>query len=204
MLTATKLVERGGAELQDRAEFFWHGANLFVILADGAGGLSGGAEAAEYVVNEVREAILTNDLNLEKLGDFLTSLDRQMAAANTFGETTCVIVMLTSENVTGISVGDSGAWIISPSGVENLTANQHRKPLIGSGCALPVGFSRERLMDTLLVASDGLLKYASTEQIALKALSSDLKQAAQSPLELVRYPSGALPDDVSILLARDA
>jgi hypothetical protein len=47
-----------------------------------------------------------------------------------------------------------------------------------------------------------LLKYASAERIAAVALANDLETSARDLIELVRYPSGALPDDVSVLLAR--
>jgi len=40
------------------------------------------------------------------------------------------------------------------------------------------------------------------ERIASVALVADLESAAQNLVGLVRYASGALPDDVSILLAR--
>jgi hypothetical protein len=44
----------------------------------------------------------------------------------------------------GASVGDSSAWLISPAGeVTDLTAQQRRRPLLGSGEALPVQFEAE-------------------------------------------------------------
>jgi hypothetical protein len=99
-------------------------------------------------------------------------------------------------------VGDSGVLGFSKIGVENLTANQVRKPLLGSGSAIPVGFARSQLDGTLLIASDGLLKYTSQEKIAATILAVDFNNAAAKLIELVRYQSGALPDDVSVLLAQ--
>ena len=202
MFTAAKTVQSGGRELQDRAEYFYQGSNLIVVVADGAGGMSGGAEAADFVIQQVRQAINSHTLNLEELREFLISVDQQMIAAKNIGETTCVIAALSGGRIIGASVGDSGAWIVSHSGIDNLTAQQCRKPFIGSGCAIPIGFERTTLHGTLLLASDGLLKYTSAELIAAVVLMPDLEQAAQKLIELVKYPSGALPDDVSVILVR--
>jgi len=40
------------------------------------------------------------------------------------------------------------------------------------------------------------------EKIAATILAADFDSAANKLVELVRYQSGALPDDISILLAR--
>lgn len=166
--------------------------------------MSGGAEAAEFVVKQLNKAIDARVLNAESLRDLLVSVDQQMSTAGCFGETTCVIVAISDGKITGASVGDSGAWHILESNVDNLTAHQCRKPFLGSGSALPVSFERDRFEGTLLVASDGLLKYSSPERIAAVALHPNLAEAANELIDLVRYPSGAFPDDVSVILVRGA
>ena len=125
-----------------------------------------------------------------------------MVAAGTIGETTCVIVVISKAGIVGASVGDSGAWHITQAGIDDLTGHQTRKPFLGVGCATPLGFVRGPLTGTLLVASDGLLKYSSAERIAAVALGGDVESAAQNLVQLVRYASGTLPDDVSVLLVR--
>ncbi len=165
--------------------------------------MSGGAEAAEFVIQQVKKAIDSNTFDVGGVRELLLSIDKKMTAAKQFGETTAVIAAVTNEEITGASVGDSGAWMISQSGVENLTAQQYRKPFLGSGCAIPINFERPKLQGTLLLASDGLLKYTGAEQIAATALLPDLKQATEKLIELVRYPSGSLPDDVSVILVRE-
>jgi serine/threonine protein phosphatase PrpC len=165
--------------------------------------MSGGAEAAGFVVNQIKSFVETASLDGEILKNILTSLDRKMSFAKASGETTCVVVVVSEEKISGASVGDSGAWLISDSGVEDLTANQVRKPLLGSGRALPVAFAREKFRGTLLIASDGLLKYSSREKIASLAVAPDLQLAAQELLISVRYSSGAFPDDVSVILVRN-
>lgn len=204
MVKISKAIHKGGPELQDRAEFFWCNSELILVVADGAGGRSGGAEAAEFVVKAVKARIHSVELNAQALCHLLTEVDREMATSGKFGETTCVVASLSNDGITGASVGDSGALVFSKSGVQNLTANQVRKPFVGTGGAMPVAFNSSLLEGTLLVASDGLLKYTSQEKIAEMIASVDFDGIAEELVALVRYQSGALPDDVSILLARRA
>jgi serine/threonine protein phosphatase PrpC len=202
MFASAKQIHAGGKELQDRAEIFWLGSNLILTVADGAGGRSGAAEAAEFVTRRVKQTLSSSNFSPKGLCEFLKLVDQQMVAAGNVGETTCVIVVLSENGIIGASVGDSGAWCISPSGVDNLTGNQSRKPFLGMGGATPFGFARDSLNGTLLVASDGLLKYTSAERITAVVLADDVEKSAQNLVGLVRYASGALPDDISILLAR--
>ena len=202
MFATSKQIRAGGKELQDRAEFFWCGSDLVLVVADGAGGMSGGAEAAQFFVEGIKRRIGSASLNTDELTELLTSLDREMATIGAYGETTGVIAILSGTSIFGASVGDSGAIIFSKSGLKNLTANQVRKPFLGSGRAIPIPFTHELSNETLLVATDGLLKYTSLEKIAATILASDFESAASKLVGLVRYQSGALPDDISILLAR--
>jgi serine/threonine protein phosphatase PrpC len=198
--TISKEIQAGGAELQDRVKFFWNGSNLILVLADGAGGLSGGAKAAEFVVENVKGRINSAIANSVQLCALLATLDREMSANGTFGETTCVITVLNEEGIIGASVGDSGALIFSKNEIKDLTRSQVRKPLLGSGQANPVGFTHGQLNGILLIASDGLLKYTSREKIAETIDSFGFDEAANKLISLVRYQSGAVPDDISILL----
>lgn len=203
MFETARQIHAGGKELQDRAEVFRLGSKLVLILADGAGGRSGGAEAAEFVIRQARQTLHSADLSPNGLSGYLKSIDRQMVAEGNIGETTCVLTVLSQNSIIGASVGDSGAWCVSLSGLDDLTNRQCRKPFLGTGGANPIGFARDALKGTLLIASDGLLKYTSSERIASVALAADLESAAQNLVGLVRYASGALPDDVSVLLARN-
>ena len=49
-----------------------------------------------------------------------------------------VVVEVVGSILLGASIGDSGAWLIDGSRIVDLTANQRRKPLLGSGYAHPV------------------------------------------------------------------
>jgi serine/threonine protein phosphatase PrpC len=91
---------------------------------------------------------------------------------------------------------------MSETGFMNLTERQSRKPLIGSGSAWPVPFEYKRTgKDSLLLASDGLLKYTSAERILAICREHEPSAVPRRLIELVRYPSGALPDDVTTIFA---
>ena len=52
-----------------------------------------------------------------------------------------MITALSADGILGASVGDSGAWLVAPDGVLDLTAHQRRKPFPGTGMAVPVPFA---------------------------------------------------------------
>jgi serine/threonine protein phosphatase PrpC len=84
-----------------------------------------------------------------------------------------------------------------------LSDAQQRKPFIGSGSAWPVPFRHSRQAGSILLATDGLLKYTSAERIITICREHPTDIAAQRLIELVQYPSGALPDDVTVIIAPD-
>jgi hypothetical protein len=134
---------------------------------------SGRADAADRVI---RALVPGADFVMT-----LTRLDRELGDATW---TTAVIAEVRGGRVRGASVGDSGAW-----------------PLLGSGEAHPVEFEAE-LRGTLLLASDGLFKYAGRADIARIGTGPDLKVAAAELIASVRLRSGGLQDDVAVVLCR--
>jgi serine/threonine protein phosphatase PrpC len=91
------------------------------------------------------------------------------ALAQSGGQCTAVVVEISEGRVFGASVGDSGAWMLTGKTTIDLTENQHRKPLLGSDEALPMGFGPIELSGRLLIATDGLFKYATESDIAKRA-----------------------------------
>lgn len=182
---------------QDRARVIEVGDDLIVALADGAGGTGNGATAAQAIVDAIGAdsaaddwcALLDGrDCDTQRLGN---------------GKSTAVIVSIRGGVLSGASVGDSGAWLIQGANVVDLTQGQQRKPLLGDGCA-PWRIPPTRLNGgTLLVASDGLLRYAKQLDIIRIASSEDLQAAARALIDLVRLPSGTLQDDVAVVLCRE-
>ncbi|MBS2018005.1 MAG: hypothetical protein JST00_34330 [Deltaproteobacteria bacterium] len=52
-----KAAAPAGHRSEDRAEAFEHGDTLIVVVADGAGGLAGGAVASDAIIHAVRARI---------------------------------------------------------------------------------------------------------------------------------------------------
>ena len=122
------------------------------------------------------------------------------ALVRTGGQCTAVVVEISEGRVLGASVGDSGAWMLTGKAIIDLTENQHRKPLLGSDEAMPMGFGPIELSGRLLIATDGLFKYARASDIEQRAMGVSLNDAVEKLIAGVRLRSGALQDDVGIIL----
>lgn len=184
---------------QDRAVVVDLGDALTIALADGAGGTGGGDLAAQAIV----DAAVAGASTRPAWADVLADLDRAPRRLG-HGQATAVLLTITARGLAGASVGDSAAWLIDGDAVVELTADQRRKPLVGAGAAV-VAFAAGPLAGaTLLVASDGLVNYAPRRAIAALARLPDLAAAARQLVDLVRLPTGALPDDTSLVLCRAA
>jgi len=195
-LHATELCPRRGTG-QDRLSVSSTRDRVVIALADGAGGAAGGERAAAAVIDAVAAASPIDDWTA-----VLTELELDPDRLGP-GQTTAVVATVTRDGIRGASAGDSGAWVIRDGRIEDLTHAQHRKPLIGDhSVALP--FRAPPLAGaTLLVASDGLFRYARPDAIARVAGGPDLAAAARALVELVRLPSGEVPDDIAIVLCRE-
>lgn len=190
----------GRQSSEDVAEVFERGDDLVVVVGDGAGGMRGGALASAALVEMVRSTAGNSALDVRD-ADLWTVLLKEAdgtLAARIAGETTAVIVVVGPSGLTGVSVGDSEAWIVAARSIDDLTRSQER-PRLGSGRAAPVAFQRRQLDGVLLVATDGLFKYASPGRIAATVREGDVQQAADRLGALVRLPSGGFQDDVGIV-----
>lgn len=192
------------AHSQDRVEVTEHAGGLVVALADGSGGMAGGAEAAGAVVQAVREALARGTETADPAAwcTLLADLDERISMSPQGGETTAVLLGLDANGIAGASVGDSEAWLVLDDGFEDLSAFQHTKGRLGTGMAVPAPFSARPWAGTLLVASDGLTKFAPVEALLEAARTADIEAAASRLVDLVRLRSGALQDDVALALVR--
>ena len=86
----------------------------------------------------------------------------------------------------------------------DLTRGQHTKQHLGTGRVEPAVFARAALSGTLVVATDGLFKYAAPDVIARVARANAIRIAAEELVELVRLRSGTLADDVALVLVAAA
>ncbi len=195
------LTASGNPDNQDRGLVVHDGSRVVLCVADGAGGLSGGTAAATMAVELVHQNVSRMN-NADACAEILRRLDEAISKDPNAGETTCALAMVTSVELFGASVGDSGVWLIPEVGtVLDLTRNQQRKPFVGSGSAWPIPFQGPIQRGALLLATDGLLKYTSAERIIRTCHEHPPDVAAQRLIELVRCPSGALPDDVTVILS---
>ncbi len=194
LLSAVR-VERGNRELQDRAAVFVARFELVCLVADGVGGRAGGAEAATALL----EAVAREPETLLPV-PFLQDMDGALCGV---GETTAVLARVSADRITGGVVGDSGAWLVGQG--KHKVLSTVSKPYLGSGAAFPRPFRGSWELPTLLLASDGLLRYTDPARIVKACSASDLEEACDALLQLVRLPlSGEYPDDVSIVLVRRA
>ncbi|MFH0900068.1 MAG: hypothetical protein V2A73_05510 [Pseudomonadota bacterium] len=108
---------------------------------------------------------------------------------------------ITGSQIRGASVGDYVAWMVARNGYRDLIERQQHKPLLGSGKAIPVPFA-STLDGTLLLATDGLHKYAAPTRICDAARSPDLDEIPTRLVDLVRLRSGGLQDDVALVVCR--
>ena len=149
-----RVLASGRQTSEDRAEVFDREDDLVIVVSDGAGGIRGGALASAALVETARAVAENPTLDVHDPGLWTVLLKEAdgTLAAKMAGETTAVVVVVGPMGVTGVSVGDSEAWIITKS-IDDLTRSQERARL-GSGRAVPVSFQRRSLDGVLLVATD--------------------------------------------------
>jgi serine/threonine protein phosphatase PrpC len=201
MLTIAHRVENGGRG-EDRVLVEHLGSRTLAVVADGAGGTGSGAAAAAMACSIAAQRLRTQDPGSpENWARCLYEVDQ--ALVRTGGQCTAVVVEISGAQVFGASVGDSGAWMLNGRGVIDLTENQHRKPLLGSDEAMPMGFGPIELSGRLLIATDGLLKYSTESEIAQRATGVPMNEAIDRLIAAVRLRNGALQDDVGIVLIEE-
>jgi serine/threonine protein phosphatase PrpC len=181
---------------QDRIAVFDSDERTILVVADGAGGIGGGEIAASYVVEQVR--LRSRENHLADWCALLSQIDHSMPA----GEATGVIIEVTASGIRGASVGDSQAWIVRDGEIQNLTQQQRRKPLLGSGEAVPVAFEHAALDGLLIAATDGFCNYVDRRKLGPTIAQAWFPTLAAELLKLVRLPSGDLWDDVGIIVCR--
>ncbi|MFT3764579.1 MAG: protein phosphatase 2C domain-containing protein [Minicystis sp.] len=189
-----------GSANEDRLELSCRGDRWTVVVADGAGGIAGGAAAARSATDAMAALGANEELDADGWCEHLHRLDRALNADPRCGETTIVIVQMSRGEIWGAAVGDSGALLVEPVGLVDLTVGQRRKPLVGSGVCRPSGIARRALSGRILVATDGLLKYAPQETLGALARTGDVRTTVEALIQAVTLPSGRLHDDVAVVL----
>ena len=177
---------------------------LVAAVADGGGGVRGGEAASRSLMAIVGGAVDDHGFVLERAQswvDLFQSTDTALAA-NGAHETTGLVVVLGARGLVGISTGDSEAWVITSTTVDNLTVGQHTRHRLGSSRATVTTFQRSLLAGVLVIATDGLFKYAAPDVIARIVRDNAIPAAAEGLVELVRLRSGKHADDVAVVLVQ--
>ncbi|MDB4980802.1 MAG: hypothetical protein JWM82_1554 [Myxococcales bacterium] len=199
-LTYSTMVEdarRGRGE--DRIVAVRLTSRTIFAVADGAGGVAGGAGAADAICNAVVEQCRLG--RVADWSEWLAQVDRAMAGSGVPRLAAAVVADVADDGlVTGASVGDCEAWAFVEGAPMRLTSGQVRKPLLGEGAARPVPFEAHVAHGTLLMATDGLWKYMSHDRIAKTAPIRPFKTAVAAFVDGVRLKSGALQDDVAVAI----
>ena len=184
---------------EDRALAVHVAGGCLVGLADGAGGTGNGTFAAELLmscVTKLARAAATADWSAA-----LRAFDHDLSTHRDGGQTTGILAFVDEATVRGASVGDSVAWLIPASGqIVDMTAHQRRRPLLGSGEALPVEFEARHQGGRILLASDGLAKYAEARRICAVVAQGTAPDTVDQLVELVRLPAGGFHDDVAVVI----
>ena len=192
------------AKSQDASGVYERGDVLVVVLADGGGGMRGGEAASRSLVAVVESAVNDSTFQLERVQpwiDLFRATDVGLVA-NGAGETTGVVIVVGPWGILGMSIGDSEAWVVTPQGVDNLTVGQYTRQRLGTRRAAVVIFERSALSGVLVVATDGLFKYAATDVIAGIVRDGSLAEVPERLVELVRLRSGKVADDVAVVLVQ--
>ncbi len=128
-------------------------------------------------------------LNIHSAKEWASFL-RQIDCRIGDGEETAVVLDVRTIGIAGASVGDSRAVIVKGGTMCELTANQKRKPLIGTGMAEPIGFVYPPLDGLLLVGHDGFLQLCETNAITTSIAKSTFKRFHANVSIWLRLPSG--------------
>jgi serine/threonine protein phosphatase PrpC len=201
LVHSTRLAEARPGHGEDKIATIRLSDRTVFIVADGAGGVPGGADAAESICKAVADRCSHG-----RVADWpgcLARIDREMSSSGACGLAAAVVIEIADDGkITGASVGDCEAWMFAGGEASrSLTAGQARKPLLGEGAAQPVGFEARLGRGTLLMATDGLWKYTKLAQIAEAASIRPLDVACAALVDGARLKNGALQDDVAIVLA---
>lgn len=189
-----------GPHNQDRVAVLERQQGRVVVVLDGAGGSAGGDDVAERALERLRDIVATLDRpGPAECAAWLRNVDAYLSSSAQPGLCAAVVVFFDDDHVCGASVGDCEAWLIRDGAYEILTQGQQRKPMVGSGCARPVGFGPIAFEGTLILGSDGLFKYVRPAVILRNAEREDPSAAL---VEQGRLPSGNYHDDITVAVCR--
>jgi serine/threonine protein phosphatase PrpC len=167
--------------------------------------MANGAMAAYHICEVTAKRCKRPSGSVDVVPDWawwLSQLDQEMASEPSLGQAAVVIVEILNDGlVTGASVGDCEAKVFATdSELLNLTEDQHRKPLLGDGRAVPTGFEARVKNGVLVVATDGLWKYRDSTKIVQEVATRPLELVGDSLVRGIWLENGCQPDDVALAI----
>lgn len=195
-------IEQAEKQGEDRAHTISNTDRDIFIIADGAGGLAGGDMAADMFIELVSKFFTKNHLaNHDSIlwEKTLRDVDKAIMKNKEAGETAGIVLIKTNKEFFGVSVGDCQGWLFNNDFCYEFTTHQYRKPLLGSGNAIPVAFGPFPATGKILMGSDGLFDYTSNDKIKNTVTNLPTNQVCTSLVNSVRLPSGKLQDDIAII-----
>lgn len=179
---------------QDAAGVFERRESTVLVVADGAGGIEDGEVASRSVVDAVRMACREATAIVD-WAHVLRGADNAIAS----GQSTACVVELTDTALRGASVGDSRVGTLVGDVLEFPSDGQQRKPLLGTGEAMPKPFSMPWSGGPVIMGSDGFWNYIRMDRLLAELRFIDFPVLAKTLAEMVRLPSGGLADDVAVV-----
>lgn len=221
-----------------RCEYFGH--NILAVVCDGMGGERAGKEASRIAINEFFQrfsAGYSESLGNEEIRKLLIA---SVSAANSviytrarldfknFGMgTTCVAAFVNKKNVFIVNVGDSRAYLISDSGLNQITTDHNVATLLYEQGKITeeeiethpqkhmlvraVGVEKTVLADTfildyedkisLLLCSDGLSGYCGGDEIYDAILKAQFDSVAEELINLALSKGGR--DNITVAVISD-
>jgi len=197
--TAVGSCDGGG---HDRVRVLNAGGGMVAGVVDGAGGTGGAGQAADLVVRELESWSLGSVPDVVSMLTLGRQLDARLTADLACGEAAAVVLGIREDSVVCMCVGDCQAWLVSDQGVRDLTAGRKRKPLLGSGAAIPAVEEVEWRGETLVAGTDGLFNYVPYERLIETLREFEPEAAAEELLRIARMATGSLQDDAGVFVAR--
>ena len=190
-------VEQAGSRGEDRAVIYPFADSTTVVLADGAGGTTGGAEAADLLITTLAKPLPPVPV---ALCDALLEADTALDTDRFSGTAACALLCFDNKTLAGAVVGDVDVFRISGDSIESLVEHRDVKSTLGRNECWPASFEMHRATMRVLLCSDGLWKYIKRKNIVRAASIADLDTAADALVNETRLPNGTLQDDVSVVL----
>lgn len=182
---------------QDAVGVFERPASTVLVVADGAGGIEDGEVASRSVVELIQRSCSAS----EALVDWVQVL-RQADHGLASGQSTACVAELHAGGLRGASVGDSGIAMLVDDELVFPSDGQQRKPLLGTGEAVPRPFAAPWNGGLVILGSDGFWNYVRRDRLLADLRFIDFPVLGKTLVEMVRLPSGGLADDTAVLCAR--